>query len=116
MKQRSKTDTEDRAERDPLTEVLRAGAQKLLAQALEAEVAELLAVYAVEDRAPRCPGFRSTAYAVVTEKTPALAEGSAASLHIPAATVAASASFVRPGEELGRVSAARRTRTLRRTE
>ncbi len=46
MKQRSKIDPEDRAEQDPLTEVLRTGAQKLLAQALEAEVAELLAAYA----------------------------------------------------------------------
>jgi hypothetical protein len=41
MRKRIKTDTEDRAERDPLTEVLRTGAQKLLAQALEAEMAEL---------------------------------------------------------------------------
>jgi putative transposase len=46
MRKRIKTDTEDRAERDPLTEVLRTGAQKLLAQALEAEMAELLAAYA----------------------------------------------------------------------
>lgn len=46
MKQRSKIDPEDRVERDPLTEVLRAGAQKLLAHALEAEMAELLAAFA----------------------------------------------------------------------
>lgn len=46
MKQRSKIDPEDRVERDPLTQVLRAGAQQLLAQALEAEMAELLAAFA----------------------------------------------------------------------
>lgn len=46
MKKRSKTDTEDRADRNPLTEVLRAVAQKLIAQALEAEMTDLLAAYA----------------------------------------------------------------------
>ncbi|GJL56741.1 MAG: hypothetical protein NPIRA02_38730 [Nitrospirales bacterium] len=40
MKERNKLGREDRAVGDPLTEVLRAGARKLLAQALEAEVAE----------------------------------------------------------------------------
>lgn len=46
MKQRSKIDPEDRAERDLLTEVLRSSAQKLLAPALEPEMAELLAAFA----------------------------------------------------------------------
>ena len=46
MKKPSKTATEDRADRDPLSEVLRAGARKLIAQALEAEMTELLAAYA----------------------------------------------------------------------
>jgi len=55
MKERIKTKAEDRGDRDPLTEVLREGAKKLIAQALEAEMAELLAAYVdyrdVQDRA-----------------------------------------------------------------
>ncbi len=55
MKERTKTKAEDRGDRDPLTEVLREGAKKLIAQALEAEMAELLAAYVdhrdVQDRA-----------------------------------------------------------------
>ena len=46
MSKRSKIEQEDRGSRDTLTEVLRAGARKLIAQALEAEVTELLAAYA----------------------------------------------------------------------
>lgn len=46
MSESSKTEAGDRADRDTFTEVLRAGARKLIAQALEAEVAELLAAYA----------------------------------------------------------------------
>jgi len=46
MRQRSKTEQEDRGGRDTLTAVIRAGARKLIAQALETEVAELLATYA----------------------------------------------------------------------
>lgn len=45
MKERTKTEAEEREERDTLTEMLRAGARKLLAQALEAEVTEMLAAY-----------------------------------------------------------------------
>lgn len=45
MEKHSKTEEGDRAGRDMLTEVLRAGARQLLAQALEGEVAELLAGY-----------------------------------------------------------------------
>ena len=46
MKQRSKPEAEERTADDPLTAILRTGARKLLAQALEAEVAELLETYA----------------------------------------------------------------------
>lgn len=49
MKERTKTELEDREHRDTLTEVLRTGARKLLIQALEAEVGDVLAGYA-EDR------------------------------------------------------------------
>ncbi len=45
MEKRNKTAHGDREERDTLTEVLREGARKLLTQALEAEVAELVARY-----------------------------------------------------------------------
>ncbi|MDR4485486.1 MAG: hypothetical protein R3B95_20205 [Nitrospirales bacterium] len=60
MRQRSKTKLEDRGERDTLTAVIRAGARKLIAQALETEVAELLAPYADQQEAqgrcrPQCP-------------------------------------------------------------
>jgi len=48
MKQRSKTETEERAVEEPRTAILRTGARKLLAQALEAEVAELRETYAEE--------------------------------------------------------------------
>lgn len=46
MRESNKTEAGDRANRDTFTEVLRAGARKLIAQALEAEVAELLAAHA----------------------------------------------------------------------
>ena len=46
MKESTKTEQGDRGGRDTLTEVMRVGAWKLMAQALEAEVAELLAAYA----------------------------------------------------------------------
>ena len=42
-KERTKPELEDREPRDTLTELLRAGARKLLRQALEAEVGDLLA-------------------------------------------------------------------------
>ena len=45
MPERTKSEEEDRGRTDSLTELLRTGAQKLLAQALKAEVADLLAVY-----------------------------------------------------------------------
>lgn len=43
MSESMKTEAGDREGRDTLTEVLRAGARKLIAQALEADLAELLA-------------------------------------------------------------------------
>ena len=46
MPERSKTEEEDRGNRDTLTDLLRTGAQQLIAQALKAEVADLLATYA----------------------------------------------------------------------
>jgi len=46
MQERSKTEPEDREGTDSLTDLIRTGAQQLLAQALKAEVAELLATYA----------------------------------------------------------------------
>jgi transposase-like protein len=45
MKKRTKPEQEDRGTSDPLTTLIRAGAQKLIAQAVEAEVAELMAMY-----------------------------------------------------------------------
>ncbi len=42
MEKRNKTEETSRANPDELTEVIRAGARKLIAQALEAEVTELL--------------------------------------------------------------------------
>ena len=45
MQERSKTKPEDRGRNDVLTDLIRRGAQQLLAQALNAEVAELLATY-----------------------------------------------------------------------
>ncbi len=46
MQERTKTEQEDRGSTDSLTDLIRTGAQQLLAQALKAEVAELLATYA----------------------------------------------------------------------
>ena len=46
MKERTKPEEEDRGRNDSLTELIRTGAQKLIAQALKVEVAELLAAYA----------------------------------------------------------------------
>ena len=46
MSESSKPEQEDRGRTDVLTELIRTGAQQLLAQALKAEVAELLASYA----------------------------------------------------------------------
>lgn len=54
MAEGSTTEQEGREMRDALTEVMRAGARKLIAQALDAEVAELLATYA-DQRDIRCP-------------------------------------------------------------
>ena len=45
MQECTKPEQEDRARIDALTDLIRAGAQKLIAQALKAEVAELLAAY-----------------------------------------------------------------------
>lgn len=46
MKERTNTEAGDREGRDTLTDLLRAGARKLIAQAVEVEVAELVAAYA----------------------------------------------------------------------
>jgi putative transposase len=46
MQERRKTEEEDRDSKDSLTDLIRTGAQQLIAQALKAEVAELLATYA----------------------------------------------------------------------
>lgn len=46
MQERNKTDEEDRGSKDSLTDIIRTGAQQLIAQALKAEVADLLATYA----------------------------------------------------------------------
>lgn len=46
MQERTKTGEEDRERTDALTDLIRSGAQQLLAQALKVEVAELLATYA----------------------------------------------------------------------
>ncbi len=46
MQKRTKTEQEDRGETDSLTDLIRTGAQQLLAQALKVEVADLLASYA----------------------------------------------------------------------
>jgi transposase-like protein len=46
MQERTKTEQEDRGRSDALTDLIRNGAQQLLAQALKAEVADLLVAYA----------------------------------------------------------------------
>ena len=46
MRESTKTEQEDRGRNDSLTDLIRTGAQKLIAQALKAEVAELLGTYA----------------------------------------------------------------------
>ncbi len=46
MKESTKTEQEERGSQDGLTDLMRTGARKLIAQALKAEVAELLATYA----------------------------------------------------------------------
>jgi len=46
MSKRTKTEQEDRGGNDSLTELIRTGARKLIAQALKAEVADLLVTYA----------------------------------------------------------------------
>ena len=46
MKTRHKTEQEERGGQDELTALIRTGAQKLIAQALKGEVADLLATYA----------------------------------------------------------------------
>ncbi len=45
MSESTKTESGGRGSRDALTELMRAGARKLIAEALEAEVTELLATY-----------------------------------------------------------------------
>lgn len=47
MRERTKTEAGGREEHDLLTEVLRAGARKLTVQALEAEITDFFATYAV---------------------------------------------------------------------
>lgn len=44
MKKRTKPEPEDRGTSDALTTLIRAGSQKLITQAVEAEVAELMAL------------------------------------------------------------------------
>ena len=46
MEKRNKTEQEERGGQDELTALIRTGAQKLIAQALKVEVADLLATYA----------------------------------------------------------------------
>ena len=46
MSESTKTEQEDRGRTDALTDLIRTGAQQLLAQALKVEVADLLASYA----------------------------------------------------------------------
>jgi putative transposase len=46
MQECTKTEQEDRGRNDSLTDLIRTGAQKLIAQALKTEVSELLATYA----------------------------------------------------------------------
>jgi putative transposase len=46
MQERTKTEAEDRVSKDSLMDIIRAGAQQLIAQALKVEVTELLATYA----------------------------------------------------------------------
>lgn len=46
MQERSKTEEKDRGSKDSLTDIIRTGAPQLIAQALKAEVAELLGTYA----------------------------------------------------------------------
>jgi transposase-like protein len=46
MQERSKPEQEDRDKIDSLTDLIRSGAQQLIAQALQAEVADLMATYA----------------------------------------------------------------------
>ncbi|WNM62497.1 hypothetical protein [Candidatus Nitrospira neomarina] len=46
MQERTKTGEENREKTDALTDLIRSGAQQLLAQALKVEVDELLATYA----------------------------------------------------------------------
>ncbi|WP_454061957.1 IS256 family transposase [Candidatus Nitrospira salsa] len=46
MQERTKTEQKDRDTKDSLTDLIRTGAQQLIAQALKAEVADLLATYA----------------------------------------------------------------------
>ena len=45
MKERTKPEQEDRDKTDSLTDLIRLGAQQLIAQALKAEVADLMATY-----------------------------------------------------------------------
>ena len=54
MKERIKTEQEERGGQDGLTDLIRTGARKLIAQALKAEVAELLATYADQQDAKGC--------------------------------------------------------------
>ena len=46
MQEGSKTEAEDRVSKDSLMDIIRAGAQQLIAQALKVEVTELLVTYA----------------------------------------------------------------------
>lgn len=60
MEKRNRTAETSRVSQDDLTEVIRAGAKKLIAQALEAEVAELLSAFAGEyDEAGRTAVVRN---------------------------------------------------------
>jgi len=54
MRERRKTEQGDREDRDTLTGALRSGVRKLITQALNAEVAALLAAY--QSAKGDCPG------------------------------------------------------------
>ncbi|WP_447965915.1 hypothetical protein [Nitrospira sp. Ecomares 2.1] len=58
MQERTKTEQEDRGRPDALTDLIRSGAQQLLAHALKVEVAELLAVMLPRNQATFAPCSR----------------------------------------------------------
>ncbi len=72
MEKRNKTEETSRAHQDELTAVIRAGARKLIAQALDAEVTELFSTFGDQHDANGCPRVVGNRYQPAREIRPCI--------------------------------------------